>query len=116
MAEPIFKICGAEEWAQALESGVYRGSAADLADGFIHFSTGAQLAGTAARHFAGRRDLVLAAVDPDRLGPELRWEPARRGDLFPHLYGHMPVSAVLWHRPLPLGPDGVHSLPAEPAR
>lgn len=115
MADPIYKICGRDEWAGALKKGVYAGSSADLADGFIHFSTRAQLAGTAARHFAGRRDLVLAAVDPDSLGSALKWEPARGGDLFPHLYAQMPMSAVLWHRPLPVDEHGEPGLPPEAA-
>lgn len=115
MANPIFKICGQNEWAMAMKSGVYTGSPADKADGFIHFSTMGQLATTAAKHFAGRRDLVLAAVDPDALGAALKWEPARGGDLFPHLFGNMPMSAVLWTRDLPLDGEGVHAMPPEAA-
>jgi uncharacterized protein (DUF952 family) len=88
----IYKICPAAEWHGAAAAGTYRGSVVDLRDGFIHFSTGAQLAETLRRHFAGQRDLVLVAVAPDDLGTRLRWEPSRSGDLFPHLYGELPVS------------------------
>ncbi len=88
----IYKVCPAAEWHDAACAGVYRGSAVDLRDGFIHFSTGAQLAETLRRHFAGRRDLVVVAFDPDDLGAGLRWEPSRGGDLFPHLHGELPVS------------------------
>ena len=88
----IYKVCPAEAWREAAAAGVYRGSAVDLRDGFIHFSTAAQLAETLRRHFAGQRDLVLVAVDPDDLGDRLRWEPSRGGDLFPHLYGELPVA------------------------
>ena len=104
----IFKIAGETEWRAAQAAGVFEGAAVDRADGYIHFSTAAQAAETAAKWFAGRRDLVLAAVEADALGAALRFEPARGGDLFPHLYAPLPMSAVRWTRPLPLGPDGVH--------
>ncbi len=84
------------------------GASVDRADGFIHFSTAEQAPDTAAKWFAGRDDLTLAAVDADALGGELRWEPSRGGALFPHLYAALPMSAVVWSRPLPLGPDGRH--------
>lgn len=92
MSHPIYKVCPAVEWDHAVAVGTYRGSAVDLRDGFIHFSTGAQLAETLRRHFSGQRDLVLVEVDPDDLGAALRWEPSRGGDLFPHLYGELPVA------------------------
>jgi uncharacterized protein (DUF952 family) len=88
----LYKVCRAGDWADAATSGVYRGSAADLRDGFIHFSTKVQLAETLRRHFAGQQDLVLVEVASDALGPALRWEPSRGGALFPHLYGELPVS------------------------
>jgi uncharacterized protein (DUF952 family) len=83
----------------------------DLADGYIHFSTAAQARETAAKHFAGQADLVLVAVDAGALGTALRWEPSRGGQLFPHLYAELPMAAVRWVKPLPLGPDGVHVFP-----
>jgi uncharacterized protein (DUF952 family) len=110
--ELIFKICGREEWRAAEEAGVYRGSAVDLSDGFIHFSTATQTAETAAKHFAGRDDLLLIAVDPTELGTALRFEPSRGGALFPHLYAPLPLSAVRRVEPMPLGDDGRHRLPA----
>jgi uncharacterized protein (DUF952 family) len=88
----IYKVCPAAEWSLAAAAGAYRGSALDLRDGFIHFSTAAQLPETLRRHFAGQRDLVLVAVDPEDLGAGLRWEPSRGGDLFPHLYGELRVA------------------------
>jgi uncharacterized protein (DUF952 family) len=78
----------------------------DARDGFIHFSTAAQVAETAAKHFAGATDLMLVAVDADALGPALKWERSRGGALFPHLYAALPVSAVRWARPLPEEADG----------
>ncbi|MFO0758353.1 MAG: DUF952 domain-containing protein [Byssovorax sp.] len=90
-SDVIYKVCAAAEWREAVARGSYAGSAVDLRDGFIHFSTGAQLAETLRRHFAGRRDLVRVAFDPSALGPALRWEPSRGGDLFPHLYGALPA-------------------------
>lgn len=108
----IFKICRAAEWAQAEKEGVFRGSAVDLRDGYIHFSAAAQVAETAARHFAGQIDLVLVAVDATALGRKLRWEPSRGGALFPHLCGELPVTAALWVKPLPLDNEGRHMFPA----
>ena len=104
----IFKIVATEEWRAAEAAGLFRGAAVDRADGFIHFSTADQAAGTAAKWFAGRTDLMLVAVDADALGAALKWEPSRDGALFPHLYAALPMSAVVWSRPLPLGPDGRH--------
>jgi uncharacterized protein (DUF952 family) len=104
----IFKIADAAEWRAAQVAGVFVGAAVDRADGFIHFSTATQAAETAAKWFAGRDDLVLAAIDADRLGADLRWEPSRGGALFPHLYASLTFSAVLWTRALPLGADGRH--------
>lgn len=111
----IYKILTAEQWAALNADGVTAGAPADLADGFIHFSTASQLAGTAAKHFAGQGDLVLAAVEPARLGAALRWEPARGGALFPHLHGPLRLADIAWARALPIGPDGAHRIPAEAA-
>ena len=108
----IYKICGAEEWAEAERAGVYRGSAVDTRDGYIHFSTATQVGETAAKHFAGQDDLVLIAVDAEALGANLKWEPSRGGALFPHLYAELPASAALWVKPLPLDASGRHLFPA----
>ncbi len=102
----IYKICTTQEWAQAEHAGAFTGSAVDLEDGFIHFSTGAQAVETARRHFAGQDGLVLVAVDAGALGAELKWEPSRGGDLFPHLYAPLPVSAATSVVALPLTDDG----------
>ncbi|HYC01692.1 MAG TPA: DUF952 domain-containing protein [Azospirillaceae bacterium] len=111
MSDPIFHMCRAEEWQAAQAAGSYPGSSQDRADGFIHFSTGAQLPESAAKHRTGQTGLVLLTVDPDALGAALKWEPSRGGQLFPHLYGALPVSAVVRTDPLPLGPDGLHVMP-----
>lgn len=108
---PIYKICRDAEWAEAERTGRFKGSAVDLRDGYIHFSTAEQAAATAARHFDGMDGLVLVAVDADALGPALRWEPARDGALFPHLYGPLPLTSVLWVVPLPRGATGAHVFP-----
>lgn len=107
----IYKICERAEWREAERSRVYRGSAADRRDGFIHFSTAAQLPGTAAKHFAGQADLMLIAVDDDRLGATLKWEPSRGGESFPHLYGPLSLDAVVWARLLPDEVGGQRTLP-----
>jgi uncharacterized protein (DUF952 family) len=107
----IYKICDSALWREAERAGVFTGAPVDHADGFIHFSTAAQVAETAARHFAGQADLLLVAVDATALGSALRYEPSRGGALFPHLYVSLPLSAVRWVKPLPLGADGRHLLP-----
>jgi uncharacterized protein (DUF952 family) len=109
----IFKICDAEEWAAAVAAGSYAGSADDRRDGFIHFSTAAQLPDTLAKHYAGRDNLVLIAFDAATLGAKLKWEPSRGGALFPHLYAELSAAAALWTNPLPLDDEGVHLLPTE---
>jgi uncharacterized protein (DUF952 family) len=96
----IYKILTAREWERAEGEASYRGSADDARDGFIHFSTAAQTAGTYEKYFAGQPGLVLLAVDADALGGALKWEPSRGGALFPHLYGDLSLSAVRWSRPL----------------
>src|SRR5690606_14635447 len=108
----IFKICSRTLWEAAERDGRFTGAPVDLADGFIHFSTGAQLRDTARRHFAGLGNLVLVAVAPDALGEALRFEPSRGGALFPHLYGALELVAVRGVADLPLGPDGCHIFPA----
>jgi uncharacterized protein (DUF952 family) len=107
----IYKICEREAWRAAEADGAFRGSDVDLRDGFIHFSAAAQVAGTAAKHFAGQPGLVLVAVDGDALGPALKWQRSRGDDLFPHLYAALPLSAVRWARPLPDEIDGRRVLP-----
>lgn len=102
----IFKIFRRPEWNAFRAGGETRGAPVDLADGFIHFSTAAQVAETAARHFATESDLVLVAVDGERLGPDLKWEPSRGGQLFPHLYRPLRMTDVLWDKSLPLGATG----------
>jgi uncharacterized protein (DUF952 family) len=106
----IFKIFRADEFAAFEAAGATRGAPVDLADGYIHFSTAAQAAETAAKHFADEDDLVLLALESDSLGDDLRWEPSRGGQLFPHLYRELRRADVLWVAPLPLGPDG-HRFP-----
>lgn len=109
----IYKLCPTPLWREAVAVGVFHGMPIDSQDGYIHFSTGAQVKETARLHFAGQKDLVLVAVDAERLGDALRYEASRGGDLFPHLYAPLDLAAVLWVKPLPLGPDGGHVFPDE---
>jgi uncharacterized protein (DUF952 family) len=111
--QTIYKVCTGVEWNAAREAGTYDGSADDRRDGFIHFSTWAQLPGTLAKHFNGQDGLVLLAFDADALGAALKWEPSRSGALFPHLYGALDPETALGRWPLALGADGVATLPAE---
>lgn len=109
----IFKIADLNAWSEACARGVYLGSDADKRDGFIHFSARHQLSETARKHFAGQSGLVLIAFDSAALGPGLRWEASRGGDLFPHLYAPLPTKAALWTKPLTLGEDGTPDLPRD---
>jgi uncharacterized protein (DUF952 family) len=109
----IFKIVEREAWRAACRDGIYRGSANDLRDGFIHFSAAHQVRGTAAKHFKGIQDLLLVAVDDAALGPALVWEPSRGGDLFPHLYDFLPTARALWEKPLALDGEGVPVIPED---
>ncbi len=106
----IYKILTRAEWRAAKAAGRFEGSAADEADGFIHFSTASQAGETARRHFAGVADLVVLEVEGDDLGAGLKWEPSRGGDLFPHLYAPLAVSHVRAVAEAPLGADGVPQL------
>jgi uncharacterized protein (DUF952 family) len=91
----IYKLLSSAEWARAEALGRYEGSVVDRRDGFIHLSGRDQVVETARRYFAGQSGLTMLAVDPDRLGDDLRWEESRGGALFPHSYGPLPVSAVI---------------------
>jgi uncharacterized protein (DUF952 family) len=107
----IYKIVPAEEWQAAQKTGVFQGSAIDLKDGYIHFSSAPQLRETARRHFPHLPDLVLLAVEAKDLGDSLKWEVSRGGDLFPHLYAELSVGLVRSATPLPVK-DGSHEFPA----
>jgi uncharacterized protein (DUF952 family) len=107
----IYKLCPSPLWREAEARGVFHGMAIDFEDGYVHFSTAAQVKETARLYFAGQDDLVVVAVDTVRLGAALKHEASRGGDLFPHLYAPLDLAAVLWVKPLPLGPDGRHVFP-----
>ncbi|WP_434389237.1 DUF952 domain-containing protein [Melittangium boletus] len=116
MNAPIYTLVRGADWRAAQVVGIYCGSHDDTRDGFLHLSTAEQVRGSARKHRAGERDLWLVAVDPAALGEALRWEPSaggRRPGLFPHLYGTLPMSAVLSAVALPLGEDGAHVFPAD---
>ncbi|MGA1180764.1 MAG: DUF952 domain-containing protein [Marivivens sp.] len=106
----IYKIFRASEWAILKAEGATAGAPIDVADGYVHFSTAAQAAETAAKHFAGEEGLVLLALESDTLAPDLKWEPSRGGQLFPHLYRELRLTDILWDAPLPLV-NGAHQFP-----
>ncbi len=107
----IYHLADRAAWTAARSIGVYAGTVQDEADGFIHFSTAAQVIESAAKHRKGVKNLVLLAVDAAALGAALRWEPARGGQLFPHLYGTLPAALVRAVHDLPLAADGRHRFP-----
>ena len=112
MSKLIYKISSGDAWRRAVEVGEFTGAPIDMQDGYIHFSTAGQVVETASKHFTGLDDLILVAVEAERLGAALKWEPSRGGALFPHLYASLPLDAVYSVEPLPLGPDGQHVFPA----
>ena len=107
----IYHICRRDDWEAGQDGVFYRPPDADRGDGFLHFSTAAQIVESADRHRAGQSGLVLIEADPTELGDELRWEISRNGALFPHLYGPIPLPAVTAVHDLPVGPDGLHNFP-----
>jgi uncharacterized protein (DUF952 family) len=112
VAPTLYKIVPAALWREAERAGRFEGSRVDRQDGFIHFSTAAQVRETAAKHFAGQDDLLLVRVEAASLGASLAWEPARGGVLFPHLYAALDVTLAIRVDLLPLGADGKLQFPA----
>lgn len=102
----IYKIFRRPEWDAFRAAGDTLGAPIDLADGYIHISTAAQVAETASKHFTSESDLVLVALNAEALGPALKWEPSRGGALFPHLYRKLTLTDVVWDKSLPLGATG----------
>ncbi len=112
-ATKIYKICSQPEWQAAEENGVYTGSEVDVADGYIHFSTADQAQETAQKYFKNQGNLVLVEVDLEQASLDIRWEPSRGGDLFPHLYADLPISTASRVLDLPLDAEGVPVVPKE---
>ena len=112
MKQPLYKVLPAEIWRSAEEEGCFRGAGIDFQDGFIHLSSADQVFETVTRHFADQEGLLLVTIDGDKLGPELRWEPSRGGDLFPHVYGVIPMEAVEKVQPLPAEEELARQFPS----
>lgn len=108
----VYKVMRAGELDQFRRDGVFHGSPADIADGFIHLSCEHQLAVTLDKHFSGIDGLMLVAVDLSRLGDTVRWEPSRGGQLFPHIHGPLPIGAVVSVAAVERTADGTVRLPA----
>jgi len=112
MSDPVaYKVLTAPQMAELETGGTFAGAPVDLADGYIHMSTAAQLAETVDKHFAGQTDLHVVAVDLEALGDAVKWEPSRGGQLFPHLYAPLPLSAAIAYGPLDRNGDGEIDLP-----
>ena len=109
MSNMIYKICPTPLWREAEMAGTFKGAGIDLQDGYIHFSTFSQCAETLALHFTAQTGLTLIEIDADRL--IIKWESSRGGQLFPHLYDTLPLSAVTASWELALDNDGTHILP-----
>lgn len=105
----IYKICPNHLWQQAKEAGQFIGAPVDIKDGFIHFSTADQMRETAEKHFSGKTDLRLLQIDINKI--KIVWEVSRGGQLFPHLYDVLPLSAVVKVWDLPLDHNHKHLFP-----
>jgi uncharacterized protein (DUF952 family) len=106
----VYKLLTRAEWTAAEATGRFEGSAVDVADGFIHFSTAAQAQETGRKYFAGLSDLIIVGFEDSALGEGLKWEPSRGGDLFPHLYGPLPTALAVEVLDVALDADGVPML------
>ncbi|HQS70244.1 MAG: hypothetical protein B7Y36_03040 [Novosphingobium sp. 28-62-57] len=106
-----YKVLTGAEMALLEADGVFKGAPIDLADGYIHLSTEAQLTETVDKHFAGQEDLHVVAVDLAVLGETVKWEPSRGGQLFPHIYADLPLNAALAYGPLERDDNGQVKLP-----
>lgn len=91
----IYHIASRADWQSAQKRGRYTADSL-AAEGFIHCSKAEQVAGVAARFYAGQRGLVLLVIDPQKLSSDLRYEPGsdKPDELFPHLYGPLNLEAV----------------------
>ncbi len=106
-----YKVLIADQMAVLEQEGVFTGAPVDVADGYIHLSTAAQLTETVDKHFAGQSDLHIAAVDLEAMGEAVKWEESRGGQLFPHLYADLPLAAVIAYGPMKRDDDGTVRLP-----
>lgn len=106
-----YKVLTGPQMAQLEADGLFKGAPVDLADGYIHLSTEAQLTETVDKHFTGQNDLHVVAVDLAVLGDAVKWEPSRGGALFPHIYADLPLSAAVAYGPLERGETGAVRLP-----
>ncbi|MET3435929.1 DUF952 domain-containing protein [Sphingomonas sp. 1185] len=113
MSQPAtaYKVLTADQMAALEQEGAFAGAPVDMADGYIHLSTAAQLTDTVDKHFAGQDDLHIAAVDLAAMGGAVKWEESRGGQLFPHLYAPLPLTAVLAYGPMKRDTDGTVRLP-----
>jgi uncharacterized protein (DUF952 family) len=108
----LYKIIDMNAWREAEAAGVFKGAAIDLKDGYIHLSTAAQVTETARLHFAGVANLLLVAIDESVVSNDLKWEASRGGQLFPHVYGTIDPSEILWAKPMPWNGEA-HTFPPE---
>ena len=113
MTKPMtaYKVLTGEQMVALEHDGTFVGAPVDLADGYIHLSTAAQLTETVDKHFAGQENLHVAALDLEALGDKIRWEESRGGQLFPHLYGAMTLDTVVAYSALHREEDGTVRLP-----
>lgn len=110
-SQVAYKVLTADQMQVLEHEGTFAGAPIDLADGYIHLSTHAQLTETVDKHFAGQTDLWVASIDLDALDDVVKWEPSRGGQLFPHIYAPLPLSAVIAYGALERDEAGQVRLP-----
>ncbi len=117
MTPLLYKILRTPEWNAAHENPAYRGSVDDVRDGFIHFSTRAQLEGTLNKYFVSETNIIVLAFEPSIFDQTLlKWEPSRDGALFPHLYGPLNVAKNCFQTTLRARPEGGFDLSSLPEK
>ena len=108
----IYHLSRKDDWAAGETSDIYYGSDEDSIDGYLHFSTAKQVIASANKHRKGEKNLLLLEVDTQKLtNSDLRWEIARQGDLFPHIYGSLDKFAVTRVFELSINNEGQHIFP-----
>ena len=95
--QPLFHLALKGDWEQAQDSGTYQWSTRGMRlteVGFIHCSWQEQVPKTFERFYADAGEILLLEIDPIRLNSPLRADAIPTGELFPHLYGPLPIEAV----------------------
>ena len=106
-----YKLLTATDVAVMRDRG-HTATAVDEADGYVHLSTKTQLAETAAKYFAGETGCLLLEIDLEARS-DVKWEPSRGGDLFPHIYGTLTEADAARSWTIDIPQTGAPDLPGD---